>query len=206
MRTLRLRAGFTLLETILFLGIVSIMSVTIVMVYLATQDARIRQRSIAAVEQSGTQVAELMTKSIRRAERVLMPASGSTGSILVLQMSLNSEFPTIFSRVGSGNLLLAQRNMTSGLLQSNVRISNVVFRNVSNTNVFLSFKLTITIPTIPASTYSRTFQSTATLYPDDQSESGGCGTCPSPTCSSHEYEWFICESGTCQGSDATFAC
>jgi type II secretory pathway pseudopilin PulG len=112
MKQLSRRAGFTLLETLLFLGILSIMSVTIVMVFLSTQEARVRQKSIAAVEQSGTQVVELMTKNVRRAEQVLAPASGSTGSVLTLQMALNSEYPTIFSRVGSGNLLLVQRSLT----------------------------------------------------------------------------------------------
>jgi type II secretory pathway pseudopilin PulG len=206
MKQLSRRAGFTLLETLLFLGILSIMSVTIVMVFLSTQEARVRQKSIAAVEQSGTQVVELMTKNVRRAEQVLAPASGSTGSVLTLQMALNSEYPTIFSRVGSGNLLLVQRSLTSALLQSNLHISNLVFRNVNNTNVYMSFILSTTIPTIPPSVYTRTFQSTATLYPDDQSESGGCGTCPSPSCNNHLYEWYICESGTCQSSATTFAC
>jgi type II secretory pathway pseudopilin PulG len=52
----RARNGFTMVETLLFLGILSIMGTVIVGVILSTQEARVRQQGIAALEQRGTQV------------------------------------------------------------------------------------------------------------------------------------------------------
>jgi type II secretory pathway pseudopilin PulG len=169
----KLRNGFSLIETVLFLGILSIMSGTIVAVYIATQEARIRQRSVAELEQSGTALLETMTKNIRRAEKVLAPATNTTGSILSLQMAGNGEFPTIFALNPLGNLTHVQKTSTSGLLTSRVTISKLSFRNVSDTNVTYSFDLTITVPTVVPQPYVRTFGATVTLFPDDQSDAGG---------------------------------
>lgn len=201
-----MRAGFTLVETLLFFGILSIMSGTIVAVYIATQEARIRQRSVAELEQTGTSLLEGMTKNIRRAEKILAPATNTTGSILTLQMAGNSEYPTIFASDTTGKFVNVQKTSTSGLLTSRVTISNLSFRNVADANVAYSFDLTITIPTVVPVPYTRTFGATVTLFPDDQSEAGGCGSCTAPVCTSNEYIWYHCDNGTCVQSDTVIAC
>ena len=66
-------AGFSLLETTLFLGIFSIIAGTIVAVFLSTQNARVQQLSVARVEQEGTQIVAALGKTIRRAERIVPP-------------------------------------------------------------------------------------------------------------------------------------
>lgn len=202
----RVRNGFSLLETLLFFGILSIMSGTIVAVYISTQEARIRQRSVAELEQTGTSLLETMTKNIRRAEKVLAPATNTTGSILTLQMASNSEHPTIFARTPSGNLVNVQKTSTAGLLTSNVTVSKLTFRNVADANVAYSFDLTIIIPTVVPQPYTRTFSATVTLFPDDQSEAGGCGACTTPVCTNQEYIWYHCDNGTCAQSDTEIAC
>lgn len=204
--TPRVRDGFSLLETLLFFGILSIMSGTIVAVYISTQEARIRQRSVAELEQTGTSLLETMTKNIRRAEKVLAPATNTTGSILTLQMASNSEYPTIFARTPSGNLVNVQKTSTAGLLTSNVTISKLTFRNVADANVAYSFDLTIIIPTVVPTPYTRTFSTTVTLFPDDQSEAGGCSGCTAPICTNHKYIWYHCDNGTCTQSDTAIAC
>lgn len=203
---LRLRRGFSLLETVLFLGILSIMSGTIVAVYIATQEARVRQRSVAELEQTGTELLSMMTKNIRRAEKVLAPTTNVTGSILTLQMASNGEYPMIFARNASGNLVNVQKTLISELLTSRVTLSNISFRNVADANVAYSFDLTIVIPTIVPMPYTRTFGSTVTLFPDDQSEAGGCGTCTAPVCTNHQYIWYHCDNGGCAISDKVIAC
>ncbi len=206
MNTRTLHAAFSLLETILFLGILSMMSGTIVAVYIATQEARIRQRSVAELEQTGLQLLEATTKNIRRAEKVLAPTTNTTGSVLVLQMASNSEFPTMFARNPIGNFTMIQKTSTSGLLPSRVTISKLSFRNVADINVAYSFDLTTTIPTIVPQPYVRTFGTTVTLFPDDQSEAGGCGSCPPPVCTNHQYIWYHCDNAVCSQSDIAISC
>ncbi len=201
MRTLR--SGTTLLEVMLFLGILSIISTTITAVFLATQDARALQRSIASLEDAGTQLISTISKTTRRAETVTAPAT--TGSTLVLQMAQNDEFPTMMAKVGSG-LVLVQKSATSALLSSAITASNVVFRNVGNGNVWFTFQLSTVVQTVKPRTYTRTFYGTATLFPDDQSDAGGCGSCPAPSCINHAYTWYICASDVCTQSDTTLPC
>ncbi len=206
MRRKVLRSGFSLLETVLFLGILSIMSGTIVAMYIATQEARVRQRSVAELEQSGTVLLETMTRNIRRAEKVLAPAMNATGSILVLQMASSNEYPTIFASDSAGNVISARNTSTAALLTPRVTISKLWFRNVADTNVAYSFDLTITIPTVMPMPYMRTFGATVTLFPDDQSQAGGCGSCTAPVCTNHQYIWHVCNNGICEQSGTVIPC
>lgn len=200
-----LRAGSTLLEIILFLGILSIMSGAIVSVYISTQEARINQRSIAELDQAGAELLQTMTKNIRRAEKILAPAMNTSGSILTLQMSENNEYPTIFARNASGNLINVQKTSLIGLFTPHVTISSLSFRNVADISVTFSFNLTITIPSIVPKLYTRKFGPTVvTLFPGNQSAAGGCGGCPNPMCVDDQYIWNHCNNGACEVSSTTF--
>jgi type II secretory pathway pseudopilin PulG len=200
------RTGFSLLETALFIGILSIISTTLVAVYISTQEARIRQKFVAEVEQTGTRVLETMTKNIRRAEKILAPVANMTGGILSLQMASNSEYPTIFASDELKNLVNVQKTSTAGLLTANVTMFNLLFQNVADANVAYSFDLRTTIPTIVPQLYSRRFSATVTLYPDDQSEAGGCGSCTAPVCTNNQYIWYHCNNGVCEQSDIMISC
>lgn len=199
------RSGLTLIEIILFLGILSIMSGAIIGVMLDTQDARVRQHSIASLEQQGTHVLTTATKMIRRAERVTSPIAGDTGSTLFLQMGKNEEYPTIIMHNGSG-ITLVQKSTTSALLNTEMHLSDMSFRNVGGTNVWMSFTLTTVIPTLSKQIFSRTFNGSATLFPDDNDDSGGCGTCPDPACVSGTYLWYVCENAVCTLSPTSLSC
>lgn len=203
---LRLRRGFTLLETVLFFGILSIIAGTIIAVYISTQEARVRQHAIAELEQNGTQLVEMLSRQIRRAEKILDPPKGETGSILALQMALNTEFPTIIAEVGSGALQFVQKTATSSLLPIRLKISNTVFRNVADDNVVFSFDLGTVIHTIPPAPYSRRYNGTVTLFPDHESESGGCGSCAPPSCNAGIYVWNHCHLDMCTESTVTMPC
>ncbi len=203
---LALRRGFSMLEVILFIGILAIIMGTVIAVVISTNESRIRQRSVAEVEQRGTQLLETLSKNIRRAEAVLIPIGNLTGSILALQTGLNAEFPTILTSTSTGGLLLIQKNDVFQLLGSTITISNLTFRNIGNTNVTFGFDLHAKIPLVTPVTYTRHFDGTATLFPDDQSQAGGCGSCAAPSCVSHQYQWYQCEADTCTLSTSTFAC
>ncbi len=199
-------AGFSLLEVILFLGILSIILGTAMAVSISTEEARIRQRSIAEVEQRGTQILETVTKSIRRSEAILSPAINQTGSVLALQMTLSGEFPTIFAPTASGNLLLVEKSTLFSLLSPQVTVSALQFQNVNGKSVFVSFDIQAIIPLVKKVTFSRHFEATATLFQNDQSTAGGCGSCPVPVCQNHTEKWYECEADACTLSVSTFAC
>lgn len=199
------RSGISLLETILFIGILSIMATTITSVFIATQEARVLQNSIASLEDEGTQLIGRMSKTIRRAELIVFPSANQTGSSLVLQMANNNEFPTIVMASNSG-MVLAQKSQTSALISTNITISDLTFKNVGGSNIWFSLTLSTSIPTIKNRTYSRVFKGTATLFPDDQSNAGGCGSCPAPACINNAFTWYVCELDICTQSDTTIPC
>ncbi len=197
--------GFTMVETLLFLGILAIMSTMIIGVLLSSQDARVRQQGIASLEQRGTQVLDSLTRRIRRAEAILYPAVGSTGSLVTLQMAMNAEHPTIFTRSGT-NLMMIEKTDKTFVFSGPIAVSNLVFRNVSGGSVAVSFDLTATLQLPRPQYYRRHFEGNVTLFPDDQSESGGCSTCPAVTCQSHVYRWYYCTNDVCTQSDETIPC
>lgn len=195
-----------MLEIILFLGILGIVIGSVMATSIATEETRIRQRSIAEVEQRSAQLIDIITTNVHRAEAILAPTTNQSGSMLALQMALNHEFPTIFATTDTGSLLLIQRLSVSPLLSSVMRVSNLQFRNVNGGNVYVSFDVSTTIPLVQPIVFTRHLETTITLFPDDQSQSGGCGTCPAPTCQDHVRQWYVCESETCALSTSTIAC
>ncbi len=197
--------GFSLLETLLFLGIAAIMSTTIIAVYISSQDARVRQQSIAAVEQRGALMLQQITRRIQRAEAVLTPVAGSSGAILALQSGINAEFPTIFTTSGS-NVLMIEKIMDSNLLPGFLTVENLRFRHVDTGNIVISFNLSTVIPTPSKPKYRRHFETVATIAPDDRLEAGGCGSCPAPVCTSHQYRWYYCSNDACTQSSSFLAC
>ncbi|OGJ62599.1 hypothetical protein A3A67_02545 [Candidatus Peribacteria bacterium RIFCSPLOWO2_01_FULL_51_18] len=200
------RSGFSLLEMILFLGILSIMFTTVISVFISTQETRVRQQGISEVEQRGAQILETLTKTIRRAEKVLAPAEGGSGSYIVLQMAANQEYPTIFSETASGELIFTQKNISSNLLHDRVNIQNLSFENTPNGSIVVSFDMVTTLSLVQRSQFSRQFRSSVTLFPDDFSVSGGCDSCPLPTCSDHLMRWHYCQENLCVLSENSVSC
>ncbi len=205
MKRIAARPGFTLVETMLFVGILAIMGGMIVGVLMSSQEARIRQQGIALLEQRATQVLQSVTRRVRRGEAVLYPDAGSTGSILVLQMAVNAEHPTIFANSG-GNLLLIEKTDAQQLLGEPLALTHLLFRNVGGRSVAISFDISTTIRLPTPQTYRRHFDATVTLFPDDEPESGGCAVCPAVTCAGHEYNWYYCDNDVCSQSGSTIAC
>lgn len=205
----RLRAGTTLVEFLLFLGILTFVGSALTYMLLATEDARVRQGSIGEFEQHGARIVQLFTRSIDHAEDVLDPPAAHTGSILTLQMNAESEYATVFAATASGNLLFIQKDTGSLLLPEAITMTNLVFRNVAGVSAksaTFSFDLTMTIPLPQRIVYTKHFEGGTTLPQDNDLQSGGCFTCPSPACVSHDYHWPYCSDGVCRTGSGSIAC
>ncbi len=203
---LRSRAGFTMVEMILFIGILGIMSGTLTSVYIATQDARVEQQYVSEVEQRGTLLLGTITKYVRRAEAMIKSPVGQSGSILVLQMAENAEYPTIVLSTSTGRILLAQKTSVFQLLNERVTATGFTVTNIGGTTLHVRFDLKTTIPTLKKTQYLKHFESTITLFPDDQLAGGGCTTCPAPTCTNKVYQWYQCVTSACSLSPVTMPC
>lgn len=202
-----LRSGSTLLELMLFLGILGIVATTLTSVYLATQETRVRQQYIAEVEQRGVLLLSTIGNGVRRAETILTPSTiGHTGAILVLQMQNPDEHPTIFAQSTSGTILLVQAAEISELQGTRTAVENFLIKRFGSGAVIVSFDVSTTIPTLEKKIYRKHFESIMSPLPDDRWEAGGCNVCNPLGCSSGNYRWNVCVSGTCSLATSTFGC
>ncbi|HLD32700.1 MAG TPA: hypothetical protein VJB10_03890 [Candidatus Peribacteraceae bacterium] len=208
-RIFRVRSGTSLVELLLFLAFFSLVSGVVVALLFSSNEQRVRQETIALVDQTGIQLLQSMTRRIRRAERIIDPLQGETGSLLFLQMAQDGENPTIIAQ-GSGVILVAEADTVRPMTGSgNIIATNFLVRNTSpdssRQSVAISFVLSRTIPLPTFPKFSRIFEALVTLFPDDREE-GDCG-CNSPICSSSgSYSWGYCESGSCSVASVSLLC
>lgn len=201
--------GTTLVEFLLFLGILAFVGAAMIFMLLSSEDTRVRQHAIAQFEQNGARTIQLFTRSIRNAEAILQPSAGQTGSILTLQMTLENEHATTFAESASGQLIMAQRTTVSYFLPEDVIMKNLTFRNAAGTtakNVLFSFDLETIIPLPQPIVYTKHFQGSATLSPNDDPQAGGCNACTTVSCVSNDYRWPYCASGVCRTGSGAVSC
>lgn len=205
----RCRTGTSLVELLLFVGFFALVSGVVVAFLFSSSEQRVRQQTIATVDQTGVQLLQTLTRRIRRAERILGPAKGETGAILSLQMAQDGENPTIIAQ-GSGILLVAEANVLRPLTSSgNTTVSRFMVRNTSPSatrqSVHISFRISRIVPLPTDPLYTRDLEALVTLFPDDQEE-GNCG-CGSPVCSgTGMYSWGYCSTGSCSKASITLTC
>lgn len=204
------RPGTTLVELLLFLAFFAVVGGTVVSILFATSDQRARQQTIASVERTGLQVLQSLRWRIEHAERVLDPASGSTGSILSLQMASDSDNPLIVG-VESGALVLVLRETKKTLTTAGMIVSHFTVRNLSpaadHPMVLLSFDLSALypLPSAAVSQYERHFEVAVQLLPEDVPTGNECG-CSAPACQSGVYQWQVCTGESCSSASVSLPC
>lgn len=127
------RPGTSLIELLLYLAFFALCAGTFVSVLLFTNEQRIRQQTIASVEQEGIQLLQSLSRRVRRAERVLLPARGASGSVLVLQMSDEAQNPTIVF-LQTGSIVVVEHDTARPLSSGKLTVSDIVFHNTSATS------------------------------------------------------------------------
>ncbi|MFH1188837.1 MAG: prepilin-type N-terminal cleavage/methylation domain-containing protein [bacterium] len=141
----RNKQGFTLIELLLYIGISAAM-LTIVISFLSVlMQSRIKNQTIAEVEQQGVQVLQLIDHTIRNAEGVIAPLSGTTDSILQLDVLDVSADPTIFD-VSGGSIRITEGVGSPIVLTSPlVTITNMQFTNLSRTGTPGTIRISFTL-------------------------------------------------------------
>lgn len=138
--------GFTLIEMLLYIALASILLVVATMFTALILEARIKNQTIAEVEQQGQYIARLITQTIRNAEEVTTPGVGSNSTSLVLDVVAASNDPTTFS-LSSGVVRIQEGGSTAVPLSNDrVVVSNLVFYNYAGTNApgIVRFSFTVT--------------------------------------------------------------
>src|SRR5674476_477978 len=93
-----MRKGFTLIEMLLYLAILSIMVLAFSSFLSFSYTSRVKATVIAEVEQQGSQTMSLITQNIRNAASITAPASGVVASSLTLTEYTGAVSPTVFNQ------------------------------------------------------------------------------------------------------------
>lgn len=163
-----IKNGFTLLELLLYTSLVSVM-LLIVSVFLSfLLESRVKNQTIAEVEQQGLQVMEAISQIVRNSEAINAPAQSTSAPSLSLDVITAGNDPTVFD-VASGVIRITEGAGTPiALTNTRVIASDVLFQNLTLAGtpgtVRIQFILTHANPGGRNEySFSKTFTGSATL-------------------------------------------
>jgi len=160
--------GFTLIELLLYIALTSFLLVAISGFLGVMLEARIKNQTIAEVEQQGLAAMHTMLQSIRNAEAITSPSQGASASSLTLDVVTSGDDPTTFDL--SSGVLRIQEGIGSAVSLTNSRVtaSAVTFTNLSRADTPGVVRVQFTLTLVNNSNrneyeYSKTFISSAAL-------------------------------------------
>ena len=161
--------AFTLVEIVLYIGLVGIILLALSSFFTILIETRIRNQVISEIYEQGSQITQIISLSIRNSTSIVSPTTGNTSTTtLSLNEPTRIKSPTIFT-ISSSTLNITEGVSSSILLTSNkVKISNMSFSNVSLPSTVGSIKFKFTLIYINPDNkqifnYSETFYGSATV-------------------------------------------
>lgn len=164
----RAAAGFTLIELMLYVGIVATLLLGVTFFSLLLLSARVKNQTVAEVEQQGAQVMRTITQLVRNAASITTPAVGASGATLSLATYDTAKNPTVLS-VQSGRVRITEAGAVAvPLTNGRVSVSGFTVQNVSRSgspgNVRIQFTVTAVNPSGRQEyTFQKTFVGSASL-------------------------------------------
>jgi len=164
----RRRDGFTLIEFLLYIGLVGIILTVAGAICLNIIFGKAKLMAIEEVSQNARFVMEDIAKKVRNAEAINSPSQGTSATTLSLQMADSAKNPTIFDI--SGNSVRIQEGIGPivSLSSSEVIVSNVQFTNISYTDTPGTVRIQMTIKLVNPGNrqeynFEKTFYTTANI-------------------------------------------
>ncbi len=138
--------GFTLIELLLYVG-VSFFLLLIISFFLSMLlEARIKNQTIAEVEQQGLYVMQMIAQTTRNSETIILPSQGASASSLTLDVVNDINDPTVFNLSNGIAQITEGAGTVVALTNSRVIVSALNFQNLSRSStpgtIRISFTLT----------------------------------------------------------------
>ena len=126
-----IQPGFTLIELLLYVSIsASLLLATSIFLSMLLQ-SRIKNQTVAEVDQQGIQVLQTVTQATRNAEVLTSPAQGASASSLVVDVIPGAADPTVFDLSGGVIRITEGAGAAVGLTNSRITASALSFQNLS---------------------------------------------------------------------------
>ena len=124
--------GFTLVETLIYVAIFSMLVGAIFSFIGTLQTSRTHSQLILEVNDQGSRITRIITSTIHSASAINSPNAPSTATTLSLAMASSTINPTVFSVSGDGTLYITEGSQDAVPLTNNkVAISDLIFENYS---------------------------------------------------------------------------
>jgi len=120
--------GFTLIELIVFMGILSILLFILTDIFVATLNVKSESESQAAVQQDGRYILAKLMYDINQASDVLNPSYGSESTILTIKINDSEKTYSTMS----ANLYITDTENSDVLNSVDTQISDIKFTNLGN--------------------------------------------------------------------------
>lgn len=153
------KGGYTLIEMLMYMGLLSILLVVMVDLFASSLDAQLESQSISIVNRDGRFLISRLSYDINRAQSIVSPALGSQQA--TLQLSIGGVSYTYTAN--NGNLQLTNNNGTDNLNGFDSTVSNLSFQTLGNTNGKHTVKVQFTVTskvTRVSGAETKTFQTT----------------------------------------------
>jgi Tfp pilus assembly protein PilW len=162
------RHGFTLVELLLYVSMSGIIILAVSVFLAVLLSARVKNRSVAEVEQQGARSLGLIVQTLRNANVVNSPAVGASASSLSLNTYSGSLNPTVFDLSGGVLRIAEGASAAVALTNSNVAVSGLSFQNLSYASTPGIMRIQFTVSYINNSgsneyDYSKSFSASAAL-------------------------------------------
>jgi len=167
-RQINAKGGFTLIELLLYVSIAGVIFLAGSTFLFLILQSRVKNQTIAEVEQQGIQVLQIITQSIRNAEGINSPPSGSGASSISIDVPSAPNDPTVFDLAAGVVRIKEGTGSPISLTSTSVTASDVTFENLSRVGTpgVIRIQFTLTRATLTGRNeydYSKTFYGSASL-------------------------------------------
>ncbi len=168
MKKISSQKGFTLVELLLYVAIAGIILLTISLFLQTLLESRVKNQTIAEVEQQGLQAMQLITQTLRNAAVINSPSTGTGTTTLSVNTYTGANNPTVFDV--SGGVLRVKEGAAAAipLTNSRVTVSTLSFQNFSRSGTAGTIRIQFTLSYVNPSgrneySYSQIFYASASL-------------------------------------------
>lgn len=165
--SMRNTQGFTLVELLLYVALTAILLLVMSAFLAMLLQARVKQRTIADIDQQGLMMVSRMTQTIRNSTGVTTPVSGGVSDELILTLEDVAVSPTRFY-LDLETALVSEAGLAGvELHNSQTILQNLHFENLSEGGANDVIRVTFTLSRVNLEgrneyDYARTFYATAT--------------------------------------------
>lgn len=156
------------MELLLYVVTSATMLIVIVLFLATILEARVKNQTIAEVDQQGLRAMELMTQAIRNARAIGAPATSTSAASLTLHVLTPANDPTIFD-LATGTLRIKEGAAAPiALTNSRVSVSSLSFQNLSRNLTPGTLRITFTLSYVNTTgrreyQYTKSFVGSASL-------------------------------------------